>query len=91
QTSTYIQPQQGWYASTNQQQFNPPPNYSTATRPRFPSVMPQQSQNQSSPQTLLAPLRSSTPYITRAPLVRPQYSSQQQQQQPPPSQDPSIR
>ncbi|CAF1004164.1 unnamed protein product [Adineta steineri] len=108
-STTYIQPQQTqqpqqWYSTTSQQQFNPPPNYTTATRARYPPVMPQQTQNQSSPQTLLAPLRSnsatppptymartgSAPNLTRPPLIRPsQFPSQQQQQ--PPSQDPSIR
>jgi hypothetical protein len=105
-STTYIQPQQ-WYPTTSQQQFNPPPNYTTATRARYTPVMQQQTQNQSSPQTLLAPLRSnsstpppnyitrtsSTPNLTRPSLIRPpQFSSQQQQQQQqPPQQDPSVR
>jgi hypothetical protein len=93
-STTYIQPQQQWYPSTSQQQFNPPPNYTAATRARYTPVM-QQTQSQSSPQTLLAPLRSnastppptyitrtsSTPNLTRPPLIRPS-------QQP---QDPSAR
>jgi hypothetical protein len=99
-STTYIQPQQQqWYPTTSQQQFNPPPNYSTATRARYTPVMQQQTQSQPSPQTLLAPLRSnastppptyitrtsSTPNLTRPPLIRPsQFPSQQPQ-------DPSAR
>jgi hypothetical protein len=102
-STTFIQPQQPqqWY-STTPQQFNPPPNYSTATRARYTPVMQQPTQSQPSPQTLLAPLRSnastppptyitrtsSTPNLTRPPLIRPSQFPSQQQQQP---QDPSAR
>jgi len=100
-TSFVPQPQQQqWYSTAPQQQFTPPPNYNTATRARYPTVMQQQTQGQPSPQTLVAPLRSntatppptyvtrtsSTPNLTRPPLIRPnQYSSQQ------PPQDSSAR
>jgi hypothetical protein len=99
QSSTFIQPQQQWYSTTPQQQFTPPPNYTAATRARYTPVMPQPTPNQSSPQTHLAPLRSnastpppnyitrtsSTPNMTRPPLIRPsQFPSQ-------PPQDPSAR
>jgi hypothetical protein len=103
-STTFIQQQQPqWYSTTSQQQFNPPPNYTAATRARYTPIMQQQTQSQPT-QTLLAPLRSnsstppptyitrtaSTPNLTRPPLIRPsQFSSQQQQQQQP--QDPSAR
>ncbi|CAF5121386.1 unnamed protein product [Rotaria magnacalcarata] len=104
-SSTFIQQQQQqWFPTTSQQQFTPPPNYTAATRARYTSNMQQQQQpqNQPSPQTLVAPLRSntatpppnyltrtsSTPNLTRPPLIRPsQYSSQQPQ----PPQDSSAR
>ncbi|CAF3311699.1 unnamed protein product [Rotaria socialis] len=85
-TTTFIQqanqPQQ-WHTSVSQAQLNPPPNYTTATRPRHPTIMQQQSLNQATSHTLLAPLRassstpppstfiartSSTPNLTRIPL-----------------------
>ena len=69
-STTYIQPQQQWYSSTPQQ-FNPPPNYSTATRARHPMVITQQTQNQQSPQTLLAPLRSNTSTPPPTYIARP--------------------
>ncbi|CAF5224021.1 unnamed protein product [Rotaria magnacalcarata] len=97
------QQQQQWFPTTSQQQFTPPPNYTAATRARYTSNMQQQQpQSQPSPQTLIAPLRSntatpppnyltrtsSTPNLTRPPLIRPsQYSSQQPQ----PPQDSSAR
>ncbi len=86
-TTTFIQqpnqPQQ-WHTSVSQSQLNPPPNYTTATRPRHPTIIQQQGQNQPTSHTLLAPLRansstppppptyiartSSTPNLTRIPL-----------------------
>ncbi|CAF3683323.1 unnamed protein product [Rotaria sp. Silwood1] len=85
-TTTFIQqtnqPQQ-WHTSVSQAQLNPPPNYTTATRPRHPTIMQQQGLNQPTSHTLLAPLRaststpppstyiartSSTPNLTRIPL-----------------------
>jgi hypothetical protein len=85
-TTTFVQqtnqPQQ-WSTSVSQSQLNPPPNYSTATRPRHPTIMQQQGLNQPTSHTLLAPLRansstpppptyiartSSTPNLTRIPL-----------------------
>jgi hypothetical protein len=98
-SSTFIQPQQQWYSTTPQQQFTSPPNYTAATRARYTPVMPQPTQSQPSTQTLLAPLRSnastpppnyitrtsSTPNLTRPPLIRPsQFLSQAPQ-------DPSAR
>jgi len=82
QSPQQTQQQQQWYPT------NPPPNYSTATRARYPVV-------QQSPQTLVAPLRSNTstppptymnrpnttPNLVRTPLIRPPYPPQQ----PPPS------
>jgi len=86
-TTTFVQqtnqPQQ-WHTSVSQSQLNPPPNYTTATRPRHPTIMQQQGPNQPTSHTLLAPLRansstppppptyiartSSTPNLTRIPL-----------------------
>ncbi|UJR27186.1 hypothetical protein I4U23_008482 [Adineta vaga] len=75
-TTTFIQqanqPQQ-WHTSISQSHLNPPPSYTTATRPRHPTIIQQQQQGstQPTPHTLIAPLRanSSTPppptYITR--------------------------
>jgi hypothetical protein len=84
-TTTFIQqtnqPQQ-WHTSSAQPQLNPP-TYTAATRPRHPTIMQQQGQNQPSSHTLVAPLRassstpppptyiartSSTPNLTRIPL-----------------------
>jgi hypothetical protein len=106
-TTTFIQqpnqPQQ-WHTSVSQSQLNPPPNYTTATRPRHPTIM--QQQNQPTSHTLLAPLRansstppppptyiartSSTPNLTRIPLnvTLARTSPFPTQQQP---QDPSPR
>jgi hypothetical protein len=74
-TTTFIQqtnPPQQWHTSVSQSQLNPPPNYTTATRPRHPTIMQQQGSIQPTSHTLLAPLRanSSTPpppptYIAR--------------------------
>ncbi len=85
-TTTFVQqpnqPQQ-WHTSVSQSQLNPPPTYTTATRPRHPTMMQQQGPNQPTSHTLLAPLRansstpppptyiartSSTPNLTRIPL-----------------------
>jgi hypothetical protein len=73
-TTTFVQqtnqPQQ-WHTSVSQSQLNPPPNYTTATRPRHPTIIQQQGSNQPTSHTLLAPLRAnaSTPppptYIAR--------------------------
>ena len=97
--STTVVPPQQWYTTKSQQPLNSPPNYTTATGARYTPILQQPITSQPSPQTLLAPLRpnsstsppnymtrtSSTPNLTRSPLIRPpQFSSQQQ-----PSQDSS--
>ena len=79
-TTTFVQqtnqPQQ-WHT-----QINPPPNYTTATRPRHPTIIQQQQQQPSTGHTLITPIRpnsatpqptyiaraSSTPNLTRIPL-----------------------
>lgn len=99
-TTTFIQqtnqPQQ-WHTSVSQSQLNPP-NYATATRPRHPTIMQQQSLNQTAlratsatqPQSTFIARTSSTPNLTRLPinvtLARPSQFPQQQQPQ-----DPSPR
>jgi hypothetical protein len=85
-TTTFIQQpnqSQQWHTSVTQPQLNPPPNYTTATRPRHPTILQQQGPNQPTSHTLLAPLRAnsstpppptyiartgSTPNLTRIPL-----------------------
>ncbi len=85
-TTTYVQPtnqSQQWHTSVSQSQLNPPPNYTTATRPRHPTIIQQQGPNPPTSHTLLAPLRanpstpppptyiartSSTPNLARLPL-----------------------
>jgi hypothetical protein len=109
-TTTFIQqtnqPQQ-WSTSVTQTQLNPPPSYTTATRPRHPTIMQQQPLNQSTSHTLLAPLRassstpppstyiartSSTSNLTRLPLnVTLARASQFSSQQQQQPQDPSPR
>lgn len=109
-TTTFVQqtnqPQQ-WHTSVSQGKLNPPPNYTTATRPRHPTIIQQQGPNQPTSHTLLAPLRassstpppqtyiartSSTPNLARLPLnVTLARPSQFSSQQQQQPQDPSPR
>lgn len=66
-TATFIQqpnqPQQ-WHPSISQGQINPPPTYTTATRPRHPTIMQQQGPNPATAHTLIAPLRAASSTTT---------------------------
>ena len=67
--ATFIQqPNQAqqWHTSLSQGQSNPPPNYTTAARPRHPTIMhhQQQGSNPVTSHTLIAPLRASSSTTT---------------------------